>query len=268
MYLIYKYTNIQNGKVYIGQTSKTLEERANNGANYKECRRFYNAIKKYSWESFTPEVICSVETLEEANILESYYISMYKSTDPLFGYNIMNGGENKEMSEESRKIISDKAKARYKSKPNPMSGRKHSKETIMLQSEKKIGDKNPMYGTKWNETQRNNCGTLGKTLKLSDEQRSVLAERMRKIGSSVGLRAVVCLEDGIEFASVSDAAKYYSVSKSTMCGHLTGKQHTCKGKHFMYVDREGQTTIGDFAGTSEMRTDGSGRSSCSCYDMV
>lgn len=42
---IYKYTNIINGKIYIGQTCMSLHERAgSNGSNYKGSRHFYNAI--------------------------------------------------------------------------------------------------------------------------------------------------------------------------------------------------------------------------------
>lgn len=46
MYCIYKYTNVHNGKVYIGQTSHSLEERAqSNGRNYRGCRKFYAPFK-------------------------------------------------------------------------------------------------------------------------------------------------------------------------------------------------------------------------------
>lgn len=95
MYTIYKYTNSVNGKVYIGQTSKSMEERAqSNGRNYRECRRFYAAIKKYSWSSFVPEILEIVETVEEANKREIYYIDLYNSTDERYGYNLAFGGDN------------------------------------------------------------------------------------------------------------------------------------------------------------------------------
>ena len=84
MYRIYKYTNVNNGKVYIGQTSKSLEERAqHNGNNYKECRKFYAAIKKYGWESIVPEILAENLSLDEANKLEAFYISQFNSTDDM-----------------------------------------------------------------------------------------------------------------------------------------------------------------------------------------
>ena len=245
MYTIYKYTNVQNGKVYVGRTSTTLEERAqSNGNNYKECRRFYNAIKEYSWESFVPEVLEVVDTLEEANEREIFYISLLHSNNEEYGYNIEDGGDRPIMPNESRAIISSKAKERYKDPTaNPMYGKKHTESTLEKMREKKVGKNNPMYGAKWNERQRLLCGTKGKTLNLSDEQRAVLSERGRKLGE-MGKRPVVCIEDNLVFSSLSDAAKEYGVNISTLCGHLGGKQHTCSGKHFRYLDDiESATTI-------------------------
>ena len=237
MYKIYKYTNINNGKVYIGQTSKTLEERAlANGINYRECRRFYNAIRKYSWASFVPEILDTVESVEMANEREKYFISYYNSTDSDFGYNIALGGDNKKMSPETCAIISEKAKKRYVNKTtNPMYGRKHSKETLEKQRLKKLGDKNPMYGSRWTETQRAQCSTKGKTLNLTDSHRAKLKQRGKMMGELRKL-PVVCIEDDKIFNSMTEAAHAYGVSVSTLCGHIRGYQHTCGGKHFKYAN--------------------------------
>ena len=222
--------------MYIGQTSKSLEERAQGGRNYRECRRFYNAIQKYSWESFVPEILETVTTVEEANDREIYYIAKFNSTNEDYGYNISLGGDNKIMSQESKMIISEKAIERYKDKTaNPMYGKKHTDSAIEKQSAKKIGSKNPMYGTKWTKTQREKSGCRGKHLNLSDERREELRSHGRKIGETVGLRAVRCIEDDISFSSIVEAANTYGVSKSTLCGHLTGHQKTCRGKHFEYI---------------------------------
>ena len=236
IFTIYKYTNIHNGKVYIGQTSKSLEDRAQaNGSNYRECRRFYNAIEKYGWSSFEAEVLEVVDSQDEANDRESYYISFFNSTDDLVGYNISHGGGSKVMSDETRQIISRKAKERYRDKTaNPMYGKKHSKSALRKQSEKKLGDKNPMYGRKWTETQRAKCGTKGKKLNLSDEHREELRRRMKEIASTIRPRAVRCVEDDAIFPSITDAANTYGVSVSTLCGHLRGSQKSCRGKHFVY----------------------------------
>ena len=123
MYTIYKYTNSIDGKVYIGQTSRTIEDRAGkSGYRYRGCSRFYNAILEYGWDAFIPEVIATAETASEADSLEVYYISLYKSADPEFGYNTSVGGG----------IMVGPA--------NPMYGKKHSEETKQKQRERKLGE--------------------------------------------------------------------------------------------------------------------------------
>lgn len=74
MYSIYKHTNKENGKVYIGMTSKSVEERWGNGHNYKHNPTFYNDIIKYGWDNFIHEIICTCDTYEKAYNLETQYI--------------------------------------------------------------------------------------------------------------------------------------------------------------------------------------------------
>lgn len=111
--------------MYIGQTSNSLEKRAGaRGRNYIECRRFYTDIKKYTWKSFIPEILETVQTFEEANKRERYYIDFYHSTDSNYGYNLLPGGDCRDVNPETRKIISNKAKEHYIDKTcNPMYGK-------------------------------------------------------------------------------------------------------------------------------------------------
>lgn len=92
MWKIYKHT-FPNGKIYIGQTKQTLEERFCNGKGYRGCPYINHAIEKYGWESVTTEIIQSnIPSLEEANKLEIYYIEKYDARNPDIGYNISIGG--------------------------------------------------------------------------------------------------------------------------------------------------------------------------------
>ena len=96
-YKIYMYTNKINGKVYTGQTRRTLKLRAgSNGVMYKSCTIFYRAIVKYGWENFEPTILADGLSKEEANELEKYYISKYDSCNHDYGYNISNGGSEQE----------------------------------------------------------------------------------------------------------------------------------------------------------------------------
>lgn len=94
MYLIYKYTSPSN-KVYIGQTCKTLSARAEpGGTGYRPCVAFWRAIQKYGWDNIRGEILEAVDTLEEANEKEQYYIQLFQSNNPEYGYNIYGGGNN------------------------------------------------------------------------------------------------------------------------------------------------------------------------------
>lgn len=237
MFLIYKYTNSKNGKIYIGQTSLTLEERAqSNGSNYKQCPRFYNAIKEFGWSAFIPEVLEEVETQQEAYAREVYYIDLYNSTNKNIGYNVEIGGKCGATSNDTKKIISEKAKERYIDKTsNPMYGKKHTQESLKKMSEIKMGENNPMYGKTWTEKQRECCGTRGKTLNLSEERREEMREHARQLGLETGLKAVRCIEDNLIFSSITKAAQAYGVAISTLSGHLHNRQPKCAGKHFEFV---------------------------------
>lgn len=92
-YKVYVYTNKTNGKKYVGQTMRTLKERSGKGGcEYKNCKRFWNAINKYGWDNFYPEIIADNLTQEEADKVEIESIKKYKTCDDRYGYNIRHGG--------------------------------------------------------------------------------------------------------------------------------------------------------------------------------
>lgn len=97
--IIYKVTNLNNQKVYIGQSVNSLNHRKNQ--HYKESKHrkndttyFHNALRKYPKQSFFWEVIEKVDSLEELNAKEIYWINYYNSTDKEKGYNLKLGGNN------------------------------------------------------------------------------------------------------------------------------------------------------------------------------
>lgn len=90
---IYKATNTINGKVYIGQTIKTVEQRWYEHCFYEheKCVLLNRAIEKYGVKAFTIETIeeCPNDQLDEK---EKYWISYYNSFNT--GYNMTLGGSS------------------------------------------------------------------------------------------------------------------------------------------------------------------------------
>ena len=91
-YIVYCHIS-PSGKRYIGATRNSVEERAgNNGSGYRGCTTFYNAIQKYGWDNFEHVILESNLDVDEAFLKEKYYISLFDTTNPLYGYNISPGG--------------------------------------------------------------------------------------------------------------------------------------------------------------------------------
>ena len=82
---IYKITNIQNNKVYIGQTIRPVEYRFNRHINDALHNildtHFARAIRKYGPQNFKLQIIDNAETQDELNQKEQYWIRYYISIE-------------------------------------------------------------------------------------------------------------------------------------------------------------------------------------------
>lgn len=106
---IYKITNLINGKLYIGQTSKTIAYRwyRHNYAfsnNTKNKTAIHLALKKYGKINFSIEEIDTASNIDELNKKEKYWINILNTLSPN-GYNLTTGGDNKQMSDETKEKI-------------------------------------------------------------------------------------------------------------------------------------------------------------------
>ena len=111
--IIYKVTNNVNGKIYIGQTIRTIDERISEHQRKKNSL-IGKAIKRYGIESFTIESIETVTTIEMLNNREIYWIKHFKCMIPN-GYNQCEGGNNTigyVHREESKQKMSEQRKGR------------------------------------------------------------------------------------------------------------------------------------------------------------
>lgn len=162
---IYCIANTKNNKVYIGQTILTTQRRwTGHKAESKKgnCRLLAKAIRKHKPDSFYPKRIAIASSREELDYLESYFIIIYNSDDPRYGYNLDTGGTNgRKHSEETKHKI----------------GLKHKGKTIS--SEQRENQSNTMKGRiPWN---------LGKTYSFKpsyvpwNKGKSLSAEHKLKI---------------------------------------------------------------------------------------
>lgn len=107
--VIYKHQNKLNGKCYIGQTRKSVEERFGPQGKGYSGSKFGKAIDKYGWELFTHEILETIEAdteeelQEKLNKRERFYVSIFDSYKN--GYNADLGGNSKIVSEETKEKI-------------------------------------------------------------------------------------------------------------------------------------------------------------------
>lgn len=117
--IIYKATNIINGSIYIGKTTRRLNDRKKQhlAQSGNDNLLFHRAIKKYGKEKFKFEVIFNCLSVKELNEMEKFFIANYKATNEL--YNMTDGGDgplHMVHSEESKKRISQSLKGKVVSK--------------------------------------------------------------------------------------------------------------------------------------------------------
>ena len=125
---VYKITNIQNNKVYIGQTIRPIKQRfhrhLNDALNNILDTHFARAIRKYGKDSFIIEKIDEAKTQEELNKKEQYWIRYYNSVKE--GYNETDaiskcgGNTYQSKTEEEMETIKEKIRQTKIGSKNPM----------------------------------------------------------------------------------------------------------------------------------------------------
>lgn len=99
IYTIYRFTNLINGKIYIGKSIEPERRRVNHltSANSGSTTAFHRAIRKYGIDEFSFEIIDdSATNNHEHNILERYFIERNNSCTVDIGhngYNMTRGGD-------------------------------------------------------------------------------------------------------------------------------------------------------------------------------
>jgi group I intron endonuclease len=214
--VIYKTTNLVNGKFYIGKDVKNKKSYLGSGKVLKQ------AIQKYGKDNFKKEILERCNTLEELDEREKYWIKELKAIEN--GYNLTEGGTGGDTWTNNRKHV------------HPLVGRipwNKGKSGLQVAWNKglkgsvgknktsyKPGEYHILYGTKQSE----------KTIQKRVETR-------KKNGSYVGVgdfapKRVKNIDDGRIFTSIQEAAEYYGLTRDQV-GHSCRKE-TKRGK-FRFV---------------------------------
>lgn len=96
---IYCHTHVESGRRYIGVTARSMERRWSQHVTQSRVTKngrwhFPNAIRKYGPQAFSHEVLEVVESLEEANLREDFWIERFDTRNPEKGFNLAKGGQH------------------------------------------------------------------------------------------------------------------------------------------------------------------------------
>jgi len=223
MYKVYKHTlsksvsKKDNDMVYIGITNRSPYDRwGKNGTHYKYNEHFSRAIVKYGWDNFLHEILFDGLTKKEAENLEVELIKKYNSANENFGYNKALGGSSVgKHTEKTKKIISEKAKERFRNPDNnPMYGKHHSEETkakiAIMASQRKASEETRRKLSELNAGE-NNC-MYGKT--HTKEAREKISKALSK--------PVRCIETGVVYPSEIEAKRQTGVDNSMIHRYIIG----------------------------------------------
>lgn len=142
VYSVYIH-RVPNGKVYIGMTSRPVQNRWQvNGCGYHGSL-FWGDIQKYGWDNIVHEVIASKLTQDEASLLEEKLILECDAMNLDKGYARTSGGLHpKKVSPETKLKISQKLQGHGK-------GRKKSPEEIQRLRESALRRNRNGYEPRW-----------------------------------------------------------------------------------------------------------------------
>jgi group I intron endonuclease len=216
--IIYKAVNCINGKVYIGQTSRSLEKR-------KQAHKrsafivnsnlfFHRAIRKYGFYSFTWEIIEECYNEQLLFEREIYWIAVHNSTNSEKGYNMSEGGFNPRLKGELnpnfgglKDGVADKISKTSTGRPGASKGKKRTPEQNERNRITHIGKKfsNEVNKKKGTPKHRDKNPMFGKRGELSPFYKKPRKESTKKQISKT------CLLNGTHKGEKNGKAKTYKI---------------------------------------------------------
>ena len=220
-YIVYKHTNKMNGKVYIGITCQKLNNRWRKGKGYGRNTYIRNAIDKHGWDNFKHEILLENLTETEARKKETELISLYKSNEEAFGYNLTEGGEHNIPNQ----VIKDKISKTNKAKMTEE--RRQMFREIGLNQHYE-GKNNPFYGKHHDETTRKHMSENHWSKSQPERFKNTFCNKKGENNPSA--RKVVRLLDGKIYNMVSDCANDNNIKLDTVTYHCKNRR-----RHIEYM---------------------------------
>lgn len=228
--VIYKIENKLNGKIYVGQTSRTLKERISEHLRKGRLSYIDRAIRYYGIENFFVEIIEHCGTVEELNEREIFWIAELNCKFPN-GYNLTDGGEGSNGYKATPEISAKLSLMRKGRKNTPEQRAKISaklKGKIFDEETKAKISKSKMGHSVSEETRKKlRAANLGK--KATPETKAKMS------AASVNKRSVRCIELGKIFESITSATNFLTISRSKIITACRNSERTAGSYHWEYV---------------------------------
>ena len=204
---IYKHTNlVHEGWSYIGQTTYDVKQRwKQNGHGYEKSYVFRKAIEKYGWENFSHEIIEDNIPIDKLDEREKYWISYfhtYVGDENSKGYNMTKGG-------------------------NVGRGR-------ICREETKNKTSSSLKGHAVNENTINRLIESNTGRKHTDEAKKKIREA--NIGRDRTPKPIKCIETGMCFPSINQAAIYYNKNKHWIYNRIDNPNYFIEDVHFTRIN--------------------------------
>lgn len=235
--IIYKITNILNGKVYIGQTIRTLEERwISHLSKHSRCRAIKSAIDKHGAENFIIEQIDTARDLTDLNKKEEFWVDKLNTLSPS-GYNLKTGGDQPRMSEESLKKASESKKGIKPWNTGLDKTDPRVAKYIRYGAETHSYGKSYRKGKKASEETRRKISEGQRGRRLSEDTKKKMSEsRLKSPFLKLVKKSILCIENNTVYQSMSEAAQLLNISVSNLCNVLKGKRKSAGGYSFKYLE--------------------------------
>lgn len=225
-YTVYMHLNKENGKTYVGITSKKPEKRWANGLGYSPSY-FRSAINKYGWDSFEHIILFENKTKEEAEQLEILFIRVLLSNNHTYGYNLSNGGNSKGKHSKETKLKISKIRKERINRSNHPSSKKVICDNKIFDCLKDCAEYyNVVYGTMNDWLLCKNPMSqkfIDLRLRYLDDNDFIPKKEANTTGkNNANSKKIIC--NGIIYDCVNDLADFYGINPSNISSWIRGKK--------------------------------------------